>query len=180
MEGNLGDFNSGTEKPPAQKSRWAGNWRAYVPWVLGGLGIILALWGVSATIERMASQPGVGLSQPTQPGSVLPNSATAHIAIIVLDAKGEEYALGTPLPRQFSLLMRNVAGQEYSVPFDRVGVWAVDAPDGTYTIPKEQKGLGNWSWKMVGDGVKLDQKTREWTVIVKGGGDPVVLGVKLY
>jgi len=125
--------------------------RPFLPWIGGALGILLALWGVSAAIERMGARPGPLSSPSIQPARSLPAGATAQIDVKVFDEMGKEYALGTPLPRQLSLLIRDAGGQEYSVPFDRVGSWSVDAPDGTYTIPEDQKNLGNWSWKMTGE-----------------------------
>jgi hypothetical protein len=154
----------------------------FAPWIGGVLGILLLLWGLSSAIERMVFSPASsgGSTAGAPPGQLLPNSATAHLDVKVLDENGKEYPLGTPIPRQLSLTMLNTEGQEFLVPFDRVGVWAVDAPDGQYSVPAEQKKLGNWSWKISGAGVKLDKASRAWLVTLKREGQPVVLGITLY
>ena len=172
MEGNLGD----SEQSPLPRGRL----KTYAPWVLGVVGILVALWGLSMVIERMAAQPEAGVSQSASPAGILATGGTAHLDVKVLDDRGKEYPLGTPLPREVSLSILDSNGQEYSIPFDRVGVWAVDAPDGMYTIPEDQKKLGNWSWKMAGGGVKMDAKIKAWVVSISRAGKPAVLGITLF
>lgn len=165
---------------PAETTRQAGRWRVIAPWVLGAAAILLTLWGVSAGIERMADRQELGAAKPGQAGLPAMTNAPASIDVKVLDDNGAEYPVGTPLPRKLSLMIRDAGGQEYSMPFDRVGVWAVEAPDGIYTIPETQKDLGNWSWKMTGEGVEKSGEKHEWVVTIRGGDKPVMLGITLY
>jgi len=171
MEGNLGG-SEGRRSPV----------RAIAPWVLGLAGILLAMWGISSAIERMAVRPGMGGGEAgaKRPGATLPVGATVQVEVRVMDEDGKEFPLGSPLPRQLSLTMLGAEGQEFLVPFDRAGSWAVEAPDGAYTIPDGQKKMGNWRWKLSGKGVARAAKKTGWTAAVNKAVGPLVLELTLY
>ena len=173
--------NSGVSEKRTGGSRF----RSFIPWVLGALAVLLAFWGISVALDKMVARPpsvqdSAGADLPNPPVATTGTDAKAQVSVRVLDSTGKEFPVGAPLPRRLSLLIREASGQEYMVPFDRVGVWVVEAPDGTYAIPPDQKELGNWSWKIGGKGVAFNRPSGSWNFVIKKGPAPLVIEITLY
>lgn len=173
MEGN----SAGSDSPsPGRRAGF---------WVLGALGVLLAIWGVSQYLEylgtRKASGPPVADADRELVGAGGPeHPVSANLDVMVMDEKNSPFPVGTALPRRLMLNMANPDGQVYSMPFDKVGAWAVDAPAGDYVVPLAQEHLGNWRWKLEGEGIKLDAPAKAYRLKLAGREKPLTLKLTLY
>lgn len=97
--------------------------------------------------------PGGPVRQPTST-DLLASKYNAVLQVRTNDAQGTPQAVGTMLPRHCTLVFTDATGRQYAEQFDRVGLWAIEIPPGPYRIPVDQPGLGEWHWKLSGDGLR--------------------------
>jgi len=181
------------EGGPRKPARRGGRIRVAGIWIAGVAGLLLVLWGVSGYLEYIGthasrssqSAAGNGAGGGTSDSEGKGQSATqfetsVHVQVKVLDEEGREFALGTALPRQLSLKLVGANGQEYTAPFDRVGVWAIATPSGEYRLPLQQTDLGSWRWKVSCKGMIMDREGGAWILPAVQKGLPLGIELTLY
>lgn len=150
---------------------------------MGTVVVLLAVWGVAQYIEylgtRTPTRPAGDAADPSQPDATA-GQVSARLEVQVLDEKNKEFPVGTPLPRRLMLTMGIPDGQAYSMPFDKVGVWASDVPPGEYLVSLEQEHLGNWRWKLEGKGVKMDDAAGAYRLKIAGREQPLTMKLTLF
>lgn len=146
-------------------------------WLAAGVAATVALggWAVWRSVRaRPASAPpagglpdgvgpGAGPAREPSASDLLASRYNAVLQVRCHDAQGEPQPVGTALPRRLSLVFQDGEGRAYAEQFDRVGLWAIEFPPGTYVIPASQSGLGEWRWKVSGEGVRR-RGGEGWTV----------------
>ncbi len=174
----------GTDGSWEGTERRRGGAGAAVLWIAGGMALFAAAVAGWYYIDPLGSRLG---ADKAGAGSVAPDDPTVsmrtdrlYVKVKVLDEGGNEFAVGTPLPRRLQLEARGEDGNRYIMPFDRVGSWAVEAPYGTFFIPLEQKGLGNWRWKVSGSRVRKDRANAVWVVSFQKSDGRSAIELTLY
>jgi len=157
--------SDGSELPPVPAPPGAGRnpggraTRMLLPVLAGLAGLLLAGWMITAYLRRPQSGSLEDtLAQGGAPGSAAPSNLAADrynavLQVRVKGAHGEMVAVGTNLPRKLTLTLHDAAGNTYAEVFDRVGLWAIEVPPGTYVIPRDQPDLAHWTWVLTGEGV---------------------------
>ncbi len=159
--------------------------------VVGAASTILAIWALAryAGVRRVddaipAAVPGAG--EPGAGGAPLPSQEellrqrfNMMLQVRANDGDGRPMQVGATLPRKMEFVVTGEGGQPYAQQFDRVGMWAVEIPAGTYTIPAAQPGLGRWKWKVTGDGLR-PAPGGGWTLGVKAGTMNPMVDLLLY
>ena len=95
------------------------------------------------------------------------------------DPSGGMASIGTTLPRRLLLSFADAEGKTYAEYFDRVGLWAIEMAAGTYWIPAVQVGLGEWQWKVEGEGLVRDGD-KGWKFTLKPGDVHSMIDLLLY
>jgi hypothetical protein len=158
--------------------------RRTAAWLGGAVALVLALIVVAwrfATPPRAPSSPG----QAGGPGFAAANPELAKGTFnVVLQVRAEDPAggtasVGTTLPRRLLLSFADAGGKSYAEYFDRVGLWAIEMEPGTYWIPASQPGLGEWKWKVAGEGLVRDGD-KGWRFTLKAGEVHPMIDLLLY
>lgn len=179
MEGNR-------ETPGKEESRAAGIAR------LGGyfLGVVAALflaaWVVILFMSRRDA-PEAGAARAPEGGAVTRSAIEnespegyirVRLRVSALNEKGEYLPMGSEIRESVGLTMLGLDGKTYKAFFDKVGLWVVDMPAGTYEAPSGQPSLGKRAWTLSGKGVKSDGRGG-YTLAIESGKEPPVLDLVL-
>ena len=149
-----------------------------------GAAVALALAGLA--LHRLAgsatmpvpSGPMAPPIRPPGPRELVSQKYNVVLQVRAHDDHGVAQPVGTTLPRMLQLVLTGQDGTAYAEPFDKVGLWAVEVPPGTYTIARVQEGLGAWKWTLSGDGLK---RTGDgWTATFAAGTMNPQLDLLLY
>ena len=131
-------------------------------------GSALAAWVIAGYLGRATLLPGAAVTPtpetgtvPTPPPGVGAPTASdlvkqqynAVLRVQVQDEHGVQAAVGTALPRRLTIVLQDSDGRKYAEQFDRVGIWAIEVPPGTYVIPRDQPDLAGWKWTLTGEGL---------------------------
>lgn len=159
---------------PSSRSRRDG-------WLLaaGAVSTVLVIWALARYAGSRAAGGAIPEGVPGAPASVpggplpsqedlLRQNYNLMLQVRANDGDGRPMPVGAMLPRKMEFLFTGSGGQPYAQQFDRVGMWAVEIPAGTYTIAAAQPGLGKWKWKVTGDLVR-PATGGGWTVTLKAG-----------
>jgi len=157
-------------------------------WVLAvAAGLGLGGWAAVRTWQAQpaaappvgAIQPGAGPSRPPTNADLVADKYNAVLQVRARDAGGTDQSVGTALPRRLSLNFTDKDGRDYAEQFDRVGMWAIEIPPGTYRIARDQPGLGGWRWKVAGEGL-AGGGAAGWTVTFHAGAMNPLVDLLLY
>jgi len=179
----------GSEPPAPRQVPGPGMGRKIGLWVLGAAGVLLVMWGISQYIEYLGTSPAPAgrkvehLASPSVSESIPPPSPgklNLRLNVHARDEKGKDFPVGTALPRRLTITLLDSSGQEYTAPFDRIGAWVVEVSPGKFRIPGDQQGLGNWSWKLEGAGLKLDTVSGDYRAVWKLDSGTPTIELTLY
>lgn len=165
---------------PARRDAW------YL--AAGAVSTVLAVWalarysgsraGLSQLPSGPAGTPGAAAPVPSQ-DDLVRQKYNMMLQVRANDADGRPMPVGTALPRRMEFTITGANGQPYAQQFDKIGVWAVEIPAGTYTIATAQPGLGNWKWKLTGDALR-PATGGGWTITFKTGTMNPMVDLFLY
>jgi hypothetical protein len=153
--------------------------RTTAAWLGGAVALISVLvfagWRLTARSRPAAGLPAPpGTGDTGAPGALAQGNFNVVLQVRAQDPDGGMASVGTTLPHQLSLVFTDGAGKSYVEKFDRVGLWAIEMPAGTYWIAPVQEGLGDWKWKVAGDTVVRDG-ARGWKFsLVAGTVNPMI------
>jgi len=108
------------------------------------------------------------MAQPAPSDPLAQGNYNVVLQVHAKDPSGGMAPVGTTLPRRLTLKFQNEKGQTLLENFDRVGLWAIDMPAGTYWIPLKQDELGEWKWKVAGENLARDGE-KGWKFSVAAG-----------
>ncbi len=162
-------------------------------WLLaaGAVSTVLAIWALARyagtrTVANPMPTGAPGESAPGGGGGPLPSQEellrqnyNLMLQVRADDGDGRPMPVGAVLPSGMQLIFTGAGGQPYAQPFDRVGMWAVEIPAGTYTIATAQPGLGKWKWKLTGDAIR-PAAGGGWTIALKAGTMNPMVDLLLY
>lgn len=159
-------------------------------WLLaaGAASAIVAVWalaryggprtGLAQLPESPAGAPGAGAPVPSQE-ELVRQRYNMMLQVRATDGEGRPMPVGAVLPRRMEFVLTGANGQPYAQQFDRVGIWAVEVPAGTYTIATTQPGLGNWKWKLTGEALR-PATGGGWTITFTAGAMQPMVDLALY
>ena len=174
------------EKPGGEPSRVAKAARVG-GYIFGALAaLFLAAWVATLFMSRrppredgVVPAPESGAAARSAIGNESPEGyIRVRLRVSVMDAAGKHMPVGSALPESVALTMLDSDGRSYKAFFDKVGLWVVDVPPGTYLAPAAQASLGKWRWSLGGAGLKKDG-LGGYTLQIKPAAEPPVLDLVL-
>ena len=131
--------------------------------VAGALGVGFAAWAIGQYLSSQRAVEPMGGLPSAEAGSPVAGSGredapageivNVHVVVRMRDETGAEVTIGTAIPSQVSLTLKGEDGRPYEARFDRVGVWLMEVPPGTYRVPLDQPELRDWKWTLSGKNV---------------------------
>jgi len=160
--------------PPSSPSA-----RRTVVWLGGSVTLVLVLvvvaWRVAMPPRLRTGAEAAAAANP----ELAKGTFNVVLQVRAKDPSGGMASVGTTLPSRLLLSFSDADGKSYAEYFDRVGLWAIEMAPGTYHIPADQPGLGEWKWKVSGEGMTNEGK-KGWRFTLKPGDIHPMIDLLLY